>query len=139
MMRLSFLSLIALFLISPHAYAKEAKADLTIVQGQTKHVFTQDDFRGLHLDSVVVQDPVYNKHKRYEGYWLSDIFKLAGLNFDPDTVLTFTALDGYKASIAVADFLQSGVKPFVAVEDLDKADGWEKIQQRKIAVAVPDG
>ena len=121
---------IALFLIASHAYA-EAGANLTIVQGQTKRVLNQDDFRQLHMDSVVVQDPVYKKHKRYAGYWLSDIFALAGIHSDPNTVWTFTALDGYKASIAVADVLQSGCKAFVAIEDLDKEEGWEKIQQGK--------
>ena len=77
---------------------------------------------------VVVNDPVYNKHKCYAGYWLSDILALAGVHSDPDTVWTFTALDGYKASIAVADVRQYGVKAFVAVADLDKEEGWEKFQ-----------
>ncbi|HXC06684.1 MAG TPA: c-type cytochrome, partial [Bacteroidia bacterium] len=125
------MGLIALFLIAPHAYAKEAKADLTIVQDQSKHVITENDFRQLHLDSVIVQDPVYNRHKRYAGYWLRDIFALAGIHPGPDTVWTFTALDGYKVSIAAADVLQSGVKAFVAVEDMDREDGWEKIKQGK--------
>jgi mono/diheme cytochrome c family protein len=127
--RIAFL--MALCLTVPHVYAKEARADLTIVQGQVKSVITENDFRGLHLDSVVVQDPVYNKHKRYAGYWLSDIFALEGIHPDPNAVLTFTALDGYKASIAVADVLQSGCKAFVAIEDLDKEEGWEKIQHGK--------
>src|SRR5438094_20349 len=100
---MSYLVLIIFFLITPHVYAKEARADLTIVQGSTKRVLTENDFRQLHIDSVTVQDPVYNRHKRYAGYWLSDIFNLAGLHPDPHTVWTFTALDGYKASIAVTD------------------------------------
>jgi len=125
-------TLIALFLIAPYGYAKEGRANLTIVLGQAKRVITENDFRQLQLDSVVVQDPVYNKHKRYAGYWLLDILALAGVQHpDPNTVWTFTALDGYKANIAVADVLQSGAKAFVAVEDLDKEEGWEKIQQGK--------
>ena len=129
---LRVLGLIAVFLFTPHAYAKEVKADLTVVQAQgPKRILTSNDFRQLHLDSIVVQDPVYNKHKRYAGYWLSDIFNLAGVHPDPSTVWTFTALDGYKASIAAADVLQSGVKGFVAIEDLDKEEGWEKIKQGK--------
>jgi len=129
---LTFFSLLLItFFITPNGYAKEARADLTIIQGASKHVLTQEDFRQLQLDSVVVLDPVYNKHKRYAGYWLSDILALAGVHPDPDTVWTFTALDGYKTSIAVADIQRTGVKAFVAVEDLDREDGWEKIQQGK--------
>lgn len=125
------LVLITVFLIAPSSYAKNARADLTIIQGSTKHLLTETDFRQLHLDSIVVQDPVYKKHKRYAGYWLSDILALEGIHPDPKTVWTFTALDGYKASIAVADVLQSGCKAFVAIEDLDRDEGWEKIQQGK--------
>jgi len=124
--------LIALLLVATHSYAKETRPDLSIVDIQgTKHVLTEDDFRQLQLDSIVVLDPVYNKHKRYAGYWLSDILTLARIHPDPNTVLTFTALDGYKASIAIADVVQSGAKAFVAIEDLDKADGWEKLQHGK--------
>ncbi len=124
-------TLIVFCLIVPSSLAKEAGADLTIIQGQTKRILTKMDFRQLHLDSIVVQDPVYNKHKRYAGYWLSDIFALAGIHSDPDSLWTFTALDGYKASISFKDVQQSGCKAFLAVEDLDKEEGWEKIQQGK--------
>ena len=122
---------IIFFLITPHSYAKDIRAELTIVQAKTKFVITENDFRQLRLDSVFVKDPVYNKHKRYAGYWLSDIFALAGIHPDPDTVWTFTALDGYKASIAAEDVLKSGAKAFVAIEDMDKEEGWEKIKQGK--------
>ena len=64
-------------------------------------------------------------------YWLSDILTLAGVRPDPNTVLTFTALDGYKASIVVADILQSRAKAFIAIADLAKAEGWEKLQHGK--------
>jgi len=128
--RFKVLVFITLFLITPHGYA-DTKVPLTIVQGPTKRVLTQDDFRQLPLDSIVVQDPVYNKHKRYMGYWLLDIFAYVGMHPDPNTVWTFKALDGYKASVTVADVLQSGARAFVAVEDLDKEEGWEKIKQGK--------
>jgi cytochrome c2 len=122
---------ISLSLIAPHAYANEARADLTIVQGQNKYVITENDFRQLQVDSLVVLDPVYNKHKRYTGYWLSDILSLEGIKPDPKTTWTFSALDGYKASISVADVMQSGCKAFVAIADLDKEEGWEKFQHGK--------
>ena len=125
------LGFIILFFIASHSYANEARTDLTIIQDQTKRVLTENDFRQLHLDSVVVQDPVYNKQKRYAGYWLSDIFDLAGAHSDSHSVWSFSALDGYKASIAVADVLKTGVKAFVAIEDLDKEEGWEKIPKGK--------
>ncbi len=122
---------VSLFLTALHTSANAARPDLTIVIGQTKHVITQNDFRQLQIDSVVVNDPVYKKHKRYTGYWLSDILSLEGIKADPKTVWTFTALDGYKASIAVADLQRTGCKAFVAIADLDKEEGWEKIQQGK--------
>jgi mono/diheme cytochrome c family protein len=130
------LGFIVLFLIAPHSYADETRADLTIVDAQgSKHVLTENSFRQLHIDSAVVNDPIYNRHKRYAGYWLSDIFALAGIHPDPTTVWTFTALDGYKASIAVADALQSGAKAFVAIADLDKEEGWEMIPHGKELVS----
>jgi mono/diheme cytochrome c family protein len=121
----------AVLFMVPHAFAKENRAGLTITEAQAKHVLTENDFRQLHLDSVVVQDPVYNRPKHYEGYWLSDILALEGIHPDPQTIWTFKALDGYKVSIAVADVLQYGVKAFVAVADLDKEEGWEKFKQGK--------
>jgi len=128
---LKTLALIALFVIASHIYAQAARTDLTIIQGSNKHSLTENDFRQLQLDSIVVLDPVYKKHKRYAGYWLSDILALAGVHPDPNAVWTFKALDGYKTSIALADVLQSGAKAFVAIADLDKEEGWEKIQQGK--------
>ena len=122
------LLLIALSLISQHAHAKESRPDLTIVVGQTKYVLTENDFRQLHLDSIVVQDPVYNKHKRYAGYWLSDILALENIHSNPNTVWTFRAIDGYKARVDVGDVMNSGAKGFVAIEDLDSVDGWQKFQ-----------
>jgi mono/diheme cytochrome c family protein len=129
--KIALLGFIALFLIAPDSYADGARADLTITQGSIKRVITENDFRQLQIDSVTVLDPVYKKHKRYTGYWLLDILRLAGIRPDPKTIWTFTALDGYKASVAVADVLQSGCKAFVAIADLDKEEGWEKIQQGK--------
>jgi len=132
MLKYFFLSgLISLSLIAPGIFANAARTDLTIVQGSSKQVITENDFRQIQVDSLLVNDPVYKKHKRYTGYWLSDILSLAGIKPNPKTTWTFIALDGYKASIAVADVLQSGCKAFVAIADLDKEEGWEKIQQGK--------
>ena len=122
---------IAFFLNIPQLYATETRHDLIIVQGQSKFVLKENDFRQLHLDSIVVLDPVYKKHKRYAGYWLADILALEDIHLDPKTVWTFKALDGYKANIAVADVEQSGAKAFVAVSDLDQEEGWEKIPHGK--------
>ena len=121
----------ALFLTLPCLYANDARKDLTIIDSQAKYVLTENAFRHLQLDSVVVLDPVYKKHKRYAGYWLSDILAFENIKADPNTIWTFKALDGYKVSIAVKDVLQSGVKAFVAIADLDKEEGWEMIQQGK--------
>jgi mono/diheme cytochrome c family protein len=109
-----------------------AIADLTISKGPIQRVLTDEDFRQrLHLATVEVEDPVYLKRKRFSGYWLSDIFDLAGIQFDRSNIWMFSALDGYQARIAVTDVINSKAKPFVAVRDLDAPGGWERIKQGK--------
>jgi len=122
-------SFAALFLFTFNACASD---DLTIIQDSSKQVFSDDDLsQKLHLDRLEVEDPVYQKHKRYTGYWLSDILDLAGIHPDKSKVLVFRALDGYLARISVADMINSKARAFVAIADLDKEEGWEKILQGK--------
>jgi mono/diheme cytochrome c family protein len=85
----------------------------------------------LQQATIDIDDPVYNKHKRYAGYWLSDVLNAAGITADPNTVWVFTALDGYKARIGAADVIRSKARAFLAVKDLDAPEGWEKLQQGK--------
>lgn len=115
------------FLFAFNCYA----ADLKISQGATQRVLTDKDLQQLHLTTIEIEDPVYNKHKRYAGYWLSEILGTAGIQADPNAVLVFTALDGYKARVTVADVINSKAKALVAVKDLDAPEGWENIQQGK--------
>lgn len=106
--------------------------DLTISKGPIQRVLTGEDFRQrLHLAKVEVEDPVYVKRKRYSGYWLSEIFDLAGMESGSSNIWIFSALDGYQARIAVMDVINSKAKPFLAVRDLDAPDGWERIKQGK--------
>ncbi len=128
---LFFWGAISLSLIANYSYANESRQDLTIIEGQNKYVITENAFRHFQVDSVVVQDHVYGKPKRYTGYWLTDILAFEGIHPDPSTVWTFTALDGYKVQIAVADVINHGYKGFVAIADLDKEEGWEKFQHGK--------
>lgn len=116
------------FLFITNSYA----ADLTIFQGLTKHVITLDELKQkFHPSIIEVDDPVYYKHKRYSGYWLSDIFDLSEIKPDLNTVWVFTALDGYRALINAKDVIKSKSKAFVAIRDLDAPNGWEKFQQGK--------
>lgn len=111
---------------------RKTNAKLTISKGSMQHDLTDEDFRQqLHLATIEIEDPVYLKRKRYAGYWLSDIFNLAGIQFDRKDVWIFSALDGYQARIAVVDVINSKAKPFVAIRDLDAPDGWEQIKQGK--------
>lgn len=115
----------------PESWSESFSADLTITQGATERVLGDEDFGRLKRAQIAIQDPVYHKRKRYAGYWLSDIFELAGVKLDSKVVLGFTALDGYNARIPAADVAQSGARAFVAVKDLDAPEGWEKVLQGK--------
>lgn len=137
--RRGFIASIALFFFVLNCYAKdsEIKAELTISQGGMQHVFTVNDFqKRLHLAEIEVEDPVYQKHKRYAGYWLSEIFDLAGIHPDPKDILVFSALDGYQVRISLEDVINSKAKALVAIRDLDAApEDWQKIQQGKAWVS----
>jgi mono/diheme cytochrome c family protein len=70
-----------------------------------------------------VNDPVYGRNKHYEGFWLEDVVRFAGIEFSRETMLVFTCLDGYQARL-MRDTVPSA-KPLLAVRDLDIESGWE--------------
>jgi mono/diheme cytochrome c family protein len=108
------------------------QAELTISKGSIERTIGNAQMlRELHPASVEIDDPVYGKRKRYAGYWLMDVFRLAGVQIEPGDVWTFQALDGYEARISAADALASKVRPFLAIRDLDASSGWERLRQGK--------
>jgi len=115
-------------------------SELAIVSGSTNRILTS--FQMLHAlpkAKVTVEDPVYGKLKRYEGFWLEDVLKLAGFGLPDENrsedlqlranVLIFSALDGYQARLSRLP--KPHAKPLLAVRDLDQITGWEIITHGK--------
>lgn len=99
-------------------------SELTIISGLTNRLVTSMQMaKTLPMAKVVVNDPVYKKVKRYEGFWLEDVLRLSGIGFTGDSTLVFSSLDGYQARLN--DISEPDAKPLVAIRDLDNASGWE--------------
>src|SRR5689334_18754 len=77
----------------------------------------------LPMAKVKVQDPVYGRTKRYEGFWLQDVLKLAGVGLTDETVLIISSLDGYQSRVSRLQFPDA--RALLAVRDLDEPTGWE--------------
>jgi mono/diheme cytochrome c family protein len=105
-------------------YYRESDSQLTLSSGPTNRTFTISELaRSLPLAGVTVHDPVFGNVKHYEGFWLEDVLRFAGIDFSGDNVLVFSALDGYQARLTKLP--QSHAKPLIAVRDLDFQNGWE--------------
>ncbi len=73
---------------------------------------------------AIAKDPVYQTGKRFLAYPLRPLIRMLGKRFagDPQqAVLVFTAVDGYKVSMAYADALAED--GYLAYRDLDAAQG----------------
>src|SRR4051812_21375496 len=94
-----------------------AEAELTISSASTSRTVTLSEMsRSLPKHRVVVNDPVYQKVKRYEGFWLEDVLAFVNLSFSNDTTIVFSALDGYQARLTS---IPGNTKPLLAFKDLD--------------------
>jgi len=108
----------------------QVDSELTLVSGSTNRVLTSLQIsQALPKAKVAVNDPVYGKSKHYEGFWLEDVLKLAGMRLDGENVLVFTSLDGYQARLSRLGLLRA--KPLLAVRDFDYPMGWEVITHGK--------
>ena len=78
-------------------------------------------------DTVEVDDPVYKRKQRYQGFWLRDFLKELSYTGHPesDVYVRFRCKDGYAPIMPLARAL--GAKGFIAVRDLGAASGtnWE--------------
>src|SRR3954452_6611810 len=75
-----------------HAFSPDpkdyAEAELTISSGSTNRTVTLSEMsRSLPKHNVLVNDPVYQKVKRYEGFWLEDVLAFVNLSFSNDTTI----------------------------------------------------
>lgn len=73
--------------------------------------------------SVEVDDPVYKRKQRYEGFWLSDVLKELGAagKLQPDLYLRFRCKDGYLPIMPLAR--AQGGKALIAIRDLGAPAG----------------
>ena len=105
-------------------------SELVVVSGETNRTLTtQQMSQALPKAKVTVTDPVYGKAKTYEGFWLEDVLKLAGVPLDTENVIVFSALDGYQARLSHLRI--PGAKPLLATRDLDQPTGWEVFMHGK--------
>jgi len=102
----------------------DSDAELAVSSGTNSRILTVAQMsRTLPIAKVTVSDPVYGTMKRYAGFWLEDVLRFTGIEIGRDNVLVFTCLDGYQARLTRRP--ARGVKPLLAIRDLDKAHGWE--------------
>jgi mono/diheme cytochrome c family protein len=115
--------------IRTHSQAPAIDSELAIVSGSTNRIVTSlRMLQALPKAKVTVNDPVYGRAKRYAGFWLEDVLKLAGIGLDSEHVLVFSSLDGYQARLSR---LPMYAKPLLAIRDLDNQTGWEVITHGK--------
>ena len=63
--------------LAPANHSKKISTDseLTVLSGSTSRVLTSLEMaQALPKAKVTVNDPVYGKLKRYEGFWLEDVW-----------------------------------------------------------------
>jgi mono/diheme cytochrome c family protein len=107
-----------------HGQKVQIDSELAIGSGSTNRMLTTRQMsRALPTVKVTVQDPVYRKTKRYEGFWLEDVLKLAGISLIGENVLIISSLDGYQ--VRLSRLRIPDAKALLAVRDLDEKTGWE--------------
>ncbi len=109
-----------------------AEQRLTLGAGEKIVSFALAELKAaLPVTTLTVDDPVYDRAKTYEGFWLADLLEYADLLTTPGDMLLFRAADGYEIRIDMADLLQSHVRGLVAFRDVEAADGWEPFAKGK--------
>src|SRR5262245_36026703 len=91
----------------------------------------------LQLQRVTVDDPVYKKTKRYEGFLLADVLNAAKMADASHTYeLVFVCVDGYSPAIPFDLARSEGA--VLAVRDIDAPRGgeWDPLRKRR-EIVVP--
>lgn len=105
-------------------------AELIIRSGKTNRTFHLRDIHPkLAKTHIVVDDPVYQRKKRFEGFWLEDVLRHVGVELVPESVIIFSSFDGYQARVPAT--LIAERKPVLAFRDLDSTNGWELFERGK--------
>ena len=83
------------------------------------------------LVSAEVNDPVYQRTQRYQGFWLSDVLKDLGQGGHPQTgvYVRFRCKDGYLAMMPLARAI--GGKGLIAIRDANALHGedWQPLPE----------
>jgi mono/diheme cytochrome c family protein len=81
------------------------------------------------LASAEVDDPVYKRKQRYQGFWLSDVLKDLDHRGHPETdvYVRFRCKDGYLPIMPLARAM--GAKGFIAIRDANapKGEDWQPL------------
>ena len=79
--------------------------DLTIaLPGKETKISLKELKTKLKVVSVTIDDPVYKKEKSYEGFYLTEVLKLAGAEQSTSgEEIVFTAVDGYSPNTSFAN------------------------------------
>jgi mono/diheme cytochrome c family protein len=83
------------------------------------------------LASAEVNDPVYKRKQRYQGFWLSDLLKDAGPRGHPETdvYVRFRCKDGYLPIMPLTRAM--GAKGLIAIRDSNAPQGedWQRLPE----------
>lgn len=128
-MPLTIACLIIFLLIPLNTYSADNNPALKfLASGKPVDVITLDVMKSkLRTYKVELYDIEYKKEKRYEGFKVEDVLRLAyGDKLDnPDyTDIAFTASDGYESVSVLQKMKEDG--GYIVFEDLD-SDHWEPV------------
>lgn len=84
------------------------------------------------LASAEVNDPVYKRHQRYQGFWLRDVLKDLDSRGHPesDLYVRFRCKDGYLPIMPLARAMEG--KALIAIRDANAPQGedWQPVPER---------
>jgi mono/diheme cytochrome c family protein len=116
---------------STPAHAAAPQAELRFeLPGRTQSITLAEMKRKLKPATLTVQDPVYRREKKYEGFWLTDLVKITGLSEIKGDEIVFKTADGYSPTLPIARLKER--RGLVAFRDLGAGKrGWEPFRQGK--------
>ncbi|MCB0212753.1 MAG: cytochrome c [Anaerolineae bacterium] len=112
--------------------AASADTTLTFVTSAGTRSFTLDYLKAaIPTATLTVEDPVYDRPKTYEGFWLTDLLNHAKLLDGDGDMLLFRAADGYETRLDREQLQQGTAKGLVAFRDVEAENGWETFKHGK--------
>ena len=126
-MKLPFALLLVLFACSL-GIASGTTSQIKLQTPDRTQAFTLNELQAkLPVTSMEVEDPVYKTKKIYEGFLLTDVFRLMGNA--PGDEIAFHCRDGYSPTLSVSKSAEK--KGLLAFREKGAPGGWAKFQQGK--------